>query len=909
MIASLLRRHRDSKAGVQTARRLSLALESVTGAHLPVVALVVALAGCGSASPGDGEPAANDAGHPVFDGSTLAPDGSSPSPDAQAADAGLPPGDAGSEGGISYASFDAGPILPVIGAGPADDWQALDNAALNAFGQMYATSNGQWTTGPRWSFANDVEATEASFARSGGQNFLDLIVATYDLNSAGQFLDDLGYDDEAWWAIAWVRGYDLTGNPTYLAAAKTIFTDMTTAWDTAVCSGGIWWNRNRNYKNAITNELVLLLGARLHTRPANDSGPGSYLDWANKEWDWFSGSGMINGSNLINDGLTPGADAAVCTNNGQTTWTYNQGVVLGGLAEMYEATGDATWLSRAEPIADAAISKLADANGVMQEPCGSGGCNSDQAGFKGIFVRNLVHLYDQDRKPSYFDFITVNARSAWANDRDPNSEFDINWAGPFAATSAPPQNSAMFALSALADPISLASAFLRPAAHPSFNHAVGARDSVLGWACDPATCPSAGLMQSGPYVSYLPLGAHTAHFRASVGATSSRTDPLATFDVYDTQSSAVLATKSMAWSDFVEANVTQDVAVPYTQPTAGDPVEYRVTWLAASGAPRLVLTDVGLEGEQSFTGSNLAHECGQLDGAWQWSLNRFAEPAPCLATNGPGLTLPAGDYVATFELRVDEFALDDAAIATLSVVDHDSGSILGTLALTRSQFTTTQFQTFAVPFHAVGGRHLDIQTLWSAAATAPRTGIRGVYVRHKVTETPVTLPFNQRGIGATPGDGAIDDVGSALASTLLGPGLDVAFDSFTFGSAGNNVLQGGGAAVPLVSSGGSGPVGSVELLGFAINGAQTAQSFTLGYGDGTSQSVVRSLSDWTGSTPLEDERIALAMPYRWSKTAKEYGNFHLFLYSLPVDGSRMLATVTLPPNANVKVLAMTLVSP
>jgi len=43
-------------------------------------------------------------------------------------------------------------------------------------------------------------------------------------------------------------------------------------------------------------------------------------------------------------------------------------------------------------------------------------------------------------------------------------------------------------------------------------------------------------------------------------------------------------------------------------------------------------------------------------------------------------------------------------------------------------------------------------------------------------------------------------------------------------------------------------------------------------------------------------------------TSKEYGNFHLFRYSIPVDGARMLASFTLPANANVKILGATLVS-
>ena len=44
---------------------------------------------------------------------------------------------------------------------------------------------------------------------------------------------------------------------------------------------------------------------------------------------------MIGPAGLVNDGLT-----ADCANNGRTTWTYNQGVVIGGLAVLAEITAD-----------------------------------------------------------------------------------------------------------------------------------------------------------------------------------------------------------------------------------------------------------------------------------------------------------------------------------------------------------------------------------------------------------------------------------------------------------------------------------------------------------------------------------------------------------------------------------------
>ena len=81
--------------------------------------------------------------------------------------------------------------------------------------------------------------------------------------SAG-FLNDY-YDDEGWWALAWIDVYDLTHEERYLGMAVAIFKDMAQGWD-GTCGGGIWWSKERKYKNAIANELFLSVAAHLARR-------------------------------------------------------------------------------------------------------------------------------------------------------------------------------------------------------------------------------------------------------------------------------------------------------------------------------------------------------------------------------------------------------------------------------------------------------------------------------------------------------------------------------------------------------------------------------------------------------------------------------------------------------------------
>jgi len=214
---------------------------------------------------------------------------------------------------------------------------------------------------------------------------------------------------------------------------------MITGWDN-VCNGGLYWHkRELNYKNAITNGLLMSVAAKLHLREPNDK---RYLEWTQKIWKWYQQSGMINADNLVNDGLDSN-----CQNNGKTTWTYNQGVLIGALVDLYRGTKDAELLKQAEAIADASIVKLTR-NGILREPCeDNNDCGNDGPQFKGIFVRNLADLYRVRPKPTYREFIQRNAESIWAN-RNEQNQFGLNWAGAVDKADATRQTSAIDALNA-----------------------------------------------------------------------------------------------------------------------------------------------------------------------------------------------------------------------------------------------------------------------------------------------------------------------------------------------------------------------------------------------------------------------------------------------------------------------------
>jgi len=292
--------------------------------------------------------------------------------------------------------------------------------------KFYDASKGLWNVG-WWNSANSLEALVEYTLYTKDETFKSAIDNTFRHTTTPE-TDNDSYDDAQWWAIAWIRAYQLTGIEAYRQRSVDIWNYiLRVAWDNH-CGGGVWWSAKKSYKNAITNELFFVLSTLHYQFDMNNQ---TYLQWATKEWTWFESSGMINANHLINDGIDGN-----CRNNGQTTWTYNQGVVLGGLVNLYTITKNDTLLNIAQSIADAVYgSSLVYSNGgVLREPCETNSdCGPDGPQFKGIFIRYLGMLAQQlqgAQRAKYITWVQTNADSIWNKDRSLENTCGLKWVGP-----------------------------------------------------------------------------------------------------------------------------------------------------------------------------------------------------------------------------------------------------------------------------------------------------------------------------------------------------------------------------------------------------------------------------------------------------------------------------------------------
>jgi predicted alpha-1,6-mannanase (GH76 family) len=333
------------------------------------------------------------------------------------------------------------PTLYAVGYAHLGDTTEIKNG-IDRMQSWYDQTTGLYRTTGWWNSANAI-TTLANYARATKTHTYDEVFAnTFSKAQDAHpgFLNDY-YDDEGWWALAWIDVYDLTRQEQYLAMSAAIFEDMASGWD-ETCGGGIWWSKKRKYKNAIANELFLSVSASLARRARDPRQKAQYLGWSLKEWEWFQRSGMINDDHLINDGLD-----SRCENNHKTTWTYNQGVILGGLSELYFETQDTGQLNEANTISRAVFSSptLVDRDAILHDTC-EPKCGADGTQFKGIFVRNLGLLYRVKPAVEYRDFVAINSDRILKQMKSPDYSIGERWTDLSGTSNASTQSSGMDAI-------------------------------------------------------------------------------------------------------------------------------------------------------------------------------------------------------------------------------------------------------------------------------------------------------------------------------------------------------------------------------------------------------------------------------------------------------------------------------
>lgn len=269
-----------------------------------------------------------------------------------------------------------------------------------------------------WGVAQMWDAVIDGVERTGGVDspwfpLMEQIVAGQAIRTPS-FLNPF-YDDMAWWALASLRAYDITGDAAHLKRSERLWDAILGGWSNDL-GGGIWWNADRQTeKNACINGPAAIIGARLY----QVTGDEAHLDWAIKIYDWLKRT-LVSSGGIVYDHIN--------TNGSRANWqfTYNQGTYLGAAVELYRITGEQQYLEDARKAANYAMLTMVDRNGALRNEG-----TDDAGGFKGIFIRYLYELAITDPEgDKYMAFIHKNAESVALNAINDKGLIGPSWSEP-----------------------------------------------------------------------------------------------------------------------------------------------------------------------------------------------------------------------------------------------------------------------------------------------------------------------------------------------------------------------------------------------------------------------------------------------------------------------------------------------
>lgn len=298
---------------------------------------------------------------------------------------------------------------------------------------------------------------------SGSHDFglpLELLIRHRNLTTIREICPGC-FDDWLWYVLVYVRAYEWLGVAAgddqetvdrlqYLESAQHIWnTTFSMSWDERTCGGGLWWKKN-TFKSGISTSLALHGAALLHRAIPGDV---YYLHRAHQIWEWIANTPMINpATGLAYDGVgNTTSDPNACSGSGKGAATYIQGVLMGGLAMLYEAGNrtDAAMAAAAVRLANETMNQKSvafhcgdscDRSEVRLLDDGVTGSQMlpplqtrDFQSFKGIFLRYLplvAPLTDDDTRNLWAQFVRDNAEVASYFGQDAAGQFAGSWQGP-----------------------------------------------------------------------------------------------------------------------------------------------------------------------------------------------------------------------------------------------------------------------------------------------------------------------------------------------------------------------------------------------------------------------------------------------------------------------------------------------
>lgn len=296
-------------------------------------------------------------------------------------------------------------------------FNAINASFLSGSGttQYYKTALNNSATDYFWQQALDIQMVEDTYLRTKSSSHKDLIANLLNTflqqnhgNGGLYDWDWNNYNDDLLWAgIAFARGYQITGNNTFLNQAKYAFNRAyDRGWDSSL-GGGIWWNVDHQDKSGLSNNTAVILGCYIYESTKETA----YLTKASAIYDWIWTTIYNRSSGAVYENILPNGTVSTSAN------VYNAGAFISAANQLHRITGRPSLYDDAKRAVDY-VRANETTNGIFHNSIRNGSWASEFARGLGEFVR------DNNLWSTYYDWMKQNADAAWAARR---TDRNITW--------------------------------------------------------------------------------------------------------------------------------------------------------------------------------------------------------------------------------------------------------------------------------------------------------------------------------------------------------------------------------------------------------------------------------------------------------------------------------------------------
>jgi hypothetical protein len=258
----------------------------------------------------------------------------------------------------------------------------------------------------------------------------------------------------------------------------------------------------------------------------------------------------------------------------------------------------------------------------------------------------------------------------------------------------------------------------------------------------------------------------------------------------------------------------------------------------------------------------------------------------------PGFTPTPGLYTAT---------------TPVTLTDSTGGTIYYTLDGSTPNTTTSPVFNPSTPLQIAATTTINAFAVGTGYTNSPVSSATYT-IAPPGSPVPVSLlsADNAYGIansGTPVTGGGLDGAGYAYNAALLGSTLTWSGSTFAFGPVGAlDAVSNQTITLP------AGNYSTLNFLASGVSGNQPAQTFTVTYSDNSTATYKQGVSDWFQPQAYAGESIVSTMATRIAPNGTtSAGPCYLYGYSFALNSAKTVASITLPANANVKVLAIDLV--